>query len=189
MASESVLVLALLLKQSLSAPSINRPKESDDHTQKSILSSLLQVVDQAKQASEAHDSNIPLSQSNERIDSFGKEVNTRLPGPLTVLLLRIPNNRSRLVRSSGLYLSGVILTHAWHAWSDDTAKGMGRKALEYCLMLLTNDDGEWTTHIDIVFAFPSAGVSHKNCPLVDQHRSRIKKEFASPLRAQISHWD
>ena len=112
--------------------------KSKDNSQ-SIMTSLLKVVDQAKQTSAT-----PLPQSSEQANTFKNEVNKRLPGPLSVLFSMIPANKSRLVRRSGLNLCRVILIDSWYIWQDNNAEVLGRKAFEYCLTLLggDNDDGE-----------------------------------------------
>lgn len=139
-AANLIAVMSLLLKQSLAHP---KAEQINNKTNKSALTLLMKVVDQAKQSSKDNKKgSTVLPQSTKLEKSFKEEVNSRLPGLISVLLGLIPPNRSRLVRKSGLDLCHTILIESWHIWTEDNADTLGMKAFEYCLVLLSDDDGK-----------------------------------------------
>jgi hypothetical protein len=143
-AAESVSALSLLLKQSLSLP-LAETSGREKSTQ-SVLSSLMSVVDKAKQTSTSANENDTKESlgpcSDKEVNRFQNEVNTRLPGPLSILLGMIPANQSRLVRKSGLFLCRVVLIDTMQIWHEDIKEALVRKAFEYCLVLLSDDNRE-----------------------------------------------
>jgi hypothetical protein len=144
-ASASIAVLSFLLKRSLAlTQSIDYCSKEDTQ---STISALMKVLDEAKNASERQGTEKVsgyLPQSNEPSTTFKHEVNSRMVGPLSVLLGMIPSNRSLLVRRSGIELCRVTLIDSWHMWKLENAETLGRKAFEYCLSLLSDDDGKQT---------------------------------------------
>ncbi|KAL7531629.1 hypothetical protein ACHAXR_009215 [Thalassiosira sp. AJA248-18] len=147
-ASACVRVLGLLLKQSLSG--YNPPSKSADPTGanandssiQSITTSLLAAVQVSKQPADVGNSpaSMPLSPREKQMQEVRTEVNQRLVGPLSVLLSLLPANRSSAVRKSGLYLCGIILMDIRSVWMESNMKALGRKSLEYCLMMLGDDN-------------------------------------------------
>ena len=144
-AAASIKVMSLLLGQSLLDTTPETTKSTENNS-KSVMASLMAAVNQSKMTSDVLNTtnsspSATLPQSNEKTTAFVNEVNNRLPGPLSILLGIIPVNRSRLVRKSGLGLCRVILVDAWNIWQQDNVDSIGRKAFEYCLTLLGDDDG------------------------------------------------
>lgn len=131
--------MSLLLKHSLGISSVDASSTKEE--KQSVIEALMKVVDQAKHDVSGTNNVVTASlpQSNQPVDSFVNEVNSRLPGPISVLFSMIPVNKSRLVRKSGLDLCRVILIDSRHIWKGDNAKSLGRKAVEYCLTLLGDD--------------------------------------------------
>lgn len=147
-ASASIVVLSFLLKRSLAVPPpiVCCSKEGTQST----VSALMKVLDQAKDQSGGRNTEEApgtLPQSNEQTTTFKHEVNSRMVGPLSVLLSMIPSNGSLLVRKSGVELCRVLLIDSWHIWTVENSESLGRNAFEYCLSLLSDDDGKQTLPI------------------------------------------
>jgi len=134
-ASSSVQVLVLLLKQSLSIKSStdkSDSKDKNDSSIQSITTSLMAAVQSI---------NPKVDDASDKFPSQLKdEVNKRLVGPISVLLSLLPTNRSWDVRKSGLYLCKLIMVETRSVWTASNLKTLERKALEYCLMMLGDDN-------------------------------------------------
>jgi len=169
-ASASISVLSLLMRQTFAHP-VAATTKSKDNSQ-SIMTSLLKVVDQAKQTSPT-----PLPQSSEQANTFKNEVNKRLPGPLSVLFSMIPANKSRLVRRSGLNLCRVILIDSWFIWQDNNAEVLGRKAFEYCLTLLGGDNDD----VELQRCSRQLLSSYKSYIGIDSWRLRLSKSIVPTI--------
>ena len=57
------------------------------------------------------------SKEEKKMLEFATEVNTRLAGPLLVLLGLLPTYRNMDVQKSGLYLSQTIMIHVRNMWT------------------------------------------------------------------------
>ena len=140
-ASTSVEVLVILLKRSLR---FKQEVDSNSYlctggdTVQSITDSLLAAVQVSKQQTEGTYAAPP--QEDEQTQQVKIEVNKRLVGPLSVLLSMLPANRSSTVRKSGLHLCRIILVDIQSVWTESNTKALGRKSLEYCLMVLGDDN-------------------------------------------------
>ncbi|KAL9188081.1 hypothetical protein ACHAXT_006459 [Thalassiosira profunda] len=138
--------VALLLTQSLSCG----PSEEDrglssananDEVQ-SVADSLMAAVRMSEQPARVDEASVPgeASPEDKRRMDMKMEVNQRLPGPLSVLLSLLTANRSIAVRTSGVHLCRAILVDAHSVWSGSNATALSKKALEYCLATLCDDD-------------------------------------------------
>ena len=138
----SVQVLALLLKQSLSYEQSTRQssdEESGNQSIQAITDSLMNAVQLSKHESKRSD--VSTTTNNNQIPTELKaEVNKRLVGPLSVLLSLLPTNRSSDVRRSGLHLCQIIMIQTRSVWTESSMKALERKSLEYCLMMLGDDN-------------------------------------------------
>jgi len=145
-ASEAIVALSLLLMQSMKEKDTNTSRSTNNElNNKSITETLLAVVQQSKLAVETNDLTdddvIPQSSVSDKQDlEFENEVNARLPGPLSVLLSLVSTNRSHLVRQRGLFLCRVILVETRSMWTEFTSNTLGKKAFEYCLTTLNDDE-------------------------------------------------
>ena len=138
-ASSSVQVLLLLLKQSLSSKSStdksDNRKDGNESSIQSITASLMAAVQSTNpKVEDASADKFPSQLKN--------EVNKRLVGPISVLLSLLPTNRSWDVRRSGLYLCQLMMVETRSVWTASNIKTLERKALEYCLMMLGDDNVE-----------------------------------------------
>mmetsp|Transcript_11928 Transcript_11928/g.24016 ORF Transcript_11928/g.24016 Transcript_11928/m.24016 type:complete len:1379 (-) Transcript_11928:50-4186(-) len=142
-ASEAILALSLLLVQSMkNTNTIGRSNESNNH---SVTETLFAVIQKSKLAVETQDLTEGVSdqssvQSSHQDLAFDNEVNARLPGPLSILLSLVSTNRSHLVRQRGLFLCRIILVDTRSTWTESTSITLGKKAMEYCLTALTDEN-------------------------------------------------
>src|SRR5210317_1924004 len=144
-ASAAILALSLLLRQSTRSSA--KVTDALDNSTKSITATLLAAVEHSNFSVKNNGDLIDTvntrhtsSVSNEQDVEFEKEVNSRLPGPLSILLSLISTNSSNLVRRKGLFLCYVILVETQSIWTASTSNTLGKKALEYCLTNLNDDD-------------------------------------------------
>lgn len=141
-ASLSVEVLVLLLKQSLSCkklPAIDQNGGKDGTVDiQSITASLMNAVHQSQskhnEAAEAKNNDCDFP------PEVKTEVNNRLIGPISVLLSLLPTNNSKDARRSGLCLCQIIMIDTRSIWAETNIQTLERKALEYCLMMLGDDN-------------------------------------------------
>lgn len=136
-ASLCVETLACLLKQALGSD--GREKADAENDTESIAASLFAAVNISAKTIEKP------SAPQSKPDDVESEVNSRIPGPLSVLLSLMPGIRSKSVRLSGLHLCRIILVDTNFIWTEANKKSLGRKAFEYCLTLLRDDSGEIAT--------------------------------------------
>ena len=71
-----------------------------------------------------------------KLQELKMEVNTRLVGPLLVLLDLLTTNRCKDMQKSGLYLSQTVMIHIRAIWTDSNFRTLERKSLEFCLMVM-----------------------------------------------------
>ena len=141
-ASDAILALSLLLMQSMKKTNTNG---SVNESSLSVTETLLAAVQKSKLSVENQDltnddTNMVTSVQSDKHDlEFDNEVNSRLPGPLSVLLSLVSTNRSHLVRQRGLFLCRIILVETRTTWTESTSITLGKKALEYCLTVLTDE--------------------------------------------------
>ena len=133
-ASLCVETLACLLKQALGSD--EREKADTENDTESIAASLFAAVNISTKTIEKP------SAPQSKPDGFDSEVNSRIPGPLSVLLSLMPGIRSKSVRLSGLHLCRIVLVDTNFIWTEANKKLLGKKAFEYCLTLLRDDSGE-----------------------------------------------
>jgi len=163
-ASSSVQVLVLLLKQSLSSKSStdksDDSKDGNESSIQSITASLMAAVQSTKPKVDDASDKFP--------SRLKDEVNKRLIGPISVLLSLLPTNRSWDVRRSGLYLCQLIMVETRSVWTASNLKTLERKALEYCLMMLGDEN---------------VAVSHTSREVLGSYKSHLG---ASSWKRQLS---
>jgi len=141
-ASESILVLVLLMQQSLLSPNPNmRDDKFNGDDADPIASSLLAIAKQCKLPgcdNEALPSK--LLAADDKLMKLKMEVNSRLPGPLSLLLSLILTNNSNVLKKCGLDVCQLVLVDTSWYWDEENATKLGRRALEYCLTLLSHSD-------------------------------------------------
>lgn len=77
------------------------------------------------------------------IDTFVKEINSRLPGPLTVLVNLLCTAQSPLIRQEAASLFQAILIDSRSCWQKEKTHDLNILVLECCLILSRDDHGEY----------------------------------------------
>lgn len=143
-ASESILVLVLLMQQSLLSPNPNMRDDEFKGDDANPIASYLSAI--AKQCNRPHcdyaSAPSKLLAADDKLMKLKMEVNSRLPGPLSVLLSTILTNKSNVVKKCGLDVCQLVLVDTSWYWDEENATKLGRRALECCLTLLSHSDGK-----------------------------------------------
>ena len=148
-ASEAIFALSLLLRQSMKNEnsSVVVGNNNSSH-QQSLAATLMAAVEKSKLPVKTNEDLTDVTSTTTRQSSvseiqdleFKNEVNARLPGPLSVLLSLISADWSLSVKKRGLVLCHVILVETQSMWTESTANTLEKKALEYCLTNLNDDE-------------------------------------------------
>ena len=175
-ASSSVISEAIhALTELLTAVSREYTATASSDTLETVLAKLqllgARSVEEASGVASSSSGEATMNSNTEEKDDFQREINSRLPGALIILLNLLPSATSATVRLAAPALCRSVLVDSRHVW-DSSSHDLQRVSLECCLTLTMDtdervaslaratlddfqsrlDSSEWRNHVDSVVA-------------------------------------